>query len=81
MTDESTRKTIVRHLIDASDLEVDPSKVSEATSLRDDLEITSMQALTLVMDLEEEFEITVEDDEFETLRTVGDVFALVDAKR
>lgn len=80
MTHESLRSRIVEHLIEASDLDIDSGSVTDATSLRDDLEISSLQALTLVMDLEEEFGITVEDDEFEGLLTVGDVCALVKAK-
>ena len=81
MSQESTRSKIVQHLIEASDLDVDASKVTETTSLRDDLEISSLQALTLIMDLEDEFGITVEDEEFETLLTVGDVIGLVEAKK
>ena len=81
MTDDSpTLERVIHHLIEASDLEVAASDVTTATSLRDDLEIASLQALTLVMDLEEEFGITVEDDEFEKLRTVGDVVALLESK-
>lgn len=72
---------VVHHLIEASDLDVAASDVTAATSLRDDLQIGSLQALTLVMDLEEEFGITVEDDEFEALRTVGDVVGLLEAKQ
>ena len=78
---DETRSRIIGHLIEASDLSLEADQISEATSLRDDLEITSLQALTLIMDLEEEFGITVEDEEFEDLQTVGDVFTLVDSKK
>ncbi|MFQ5526821.1 MAG: acyl carrier protein [Thermoanaerobaculia bacterium] len=81
MTQPTDRETIIRHLIEASDLEIDANKVNPSTTLREDLDIGSLQALTLVMDLEEEFGITVEDEEFEGLLTVGDVFDLVDSKR
>lgn len=77
----SISERVIQRLIEASDLEVEPDDVSPATSLRDDLEIGSLQALTLIMDLEEDFEITVEDDEFEQLRTVGDVIGLLEAKQ
>ncbi len=80
MESESVRKRIISHLIEASDLDLEAGAVTDASSLRDDLGISSLQALTLIMDLEEEFGITVEDDEFEGLVTVGDVFALVEAK-
>lgn len=77
----STSERAIQHLVEASDLEVDAADVTTATSLRDDLEINSLQALTLIMDLEEEFGIAVEDDEFESLQTVGDVIALLEAKK
>ena len=72
---------VIQHLLEASDLEVEAGDVSPETSLRDDLEISSLQALTLIMDLEEEFGVTVEDDEFEGLQTVGDVVGLLEAKK
>ena len=74
------RARAIQHLVEASDLEINAAEVTNATSLRDDLEIGSLQALTLIMDLEEEFGIAVEDDEFEALRTVGDVIELLEAK-
>ncbi len=77
----SISERVIHHLIEASDLDVEAGDVSPATSLRDDLEIGSLQALTLIMDLEEEFEIAVEDEEFEGLQTVGDVIALLEAKQ
>lgn len=77
----STRERVVQHLLEASDVEMEARDVTDATSLRDGLEINSLQALTLIMDLEEEFRITVEDDEFESLLTVGDVVELLEAKK
>jgi acyl carrier protein len=77
----SKRERVIHHLIAASDLEIEVSDVTSSTSLRDDLEISSLQALTLVMDLEDEFGVTVEDDEFESLQTVGDIIALLEAKK
>lgn len=81
MTAPSTIERVVRHLLEASDLALEAKDVGPETSLRDDLEIGSLQALTMVMDLEEEFGITVEDSEFESLVTVGDVVALLEAKK
>lgn len=77
----STRERAIQHLVEASDLDIEAAEVTDATSLRDDLEIGSLQALTLVMDLEEEFGMVVEDDEFESLQTVGDVISLLEAKK
>jgi len=76
----SINERVIKHLLEASDLPIKAAEVSRTTSLRDDLQINSLQALTLIMDLEEEFAIAVEDDEFEQLQTVGDVMDLLKDK-
>ena len=78
---EDIHERVIQHILAASDEEVSAADVRPETSLRDDLDLSSMQALTLVMDLEDEFGITVEDEELDGLRTVGDVLTLLDAKR
>ncbi|MEM7353729.1 MAG: acyl carrier protein [Acidobacteriota bacterium] len=78
---EDIRDRVIRHILAASDEELKAEDVRPETSLRDELDLSSMQALTLVMDVEDEFGITVEDDELESLRTVGDILTLLDAKR
>ena len=81
MADNATiRDRVLRYILDASDEEVSAEDVRDETSLRDELDLSSMQAITLVMDLETEFDITVEDEEIEALATVGDVMSLLDAK-
>ncbi len=77
---DSIRDKIIRHLISASDEEIDASGVSDQTTLRKDLDLSSLQAVTLVMDLEDEFGVTIEDEEIESLETVGDVLAMVTRK-
>jgi acyl carrier protein len=77
---ESTWDTLVKHLVEASDEEVAAESVTRGTSLRDDLDLGSLQAITLVMDLEENFGIVVEDDELESLETVGDLDDLINSK-
>ncbi len=82
MSDNRTiRDQVVEYILEASDEEVDAGKVRDDTSLREDLDLSSMQAITMVMDLESQFDITVEDEEIEGLKTVGDVMALLEAKR
>ena len=55
--------------------------VTDGTSLRDDLDLGSLQAVTMVMDLEDEFGITVEDEELEGLNTVSDILRLIESKQ
>lgn len=76
----SIRDQVVHHLLEASDIEMRPEDVKPETSLRENLDLSSLQAVTLVMDLEDKFGIEVEDEEIETLGTVGDVIALIEAK-
>ena len=72
--------TLVEHLVEASDEEITPESVTPETSLREDLDLGSLQAITLVMDLEENFGIVVEDEELEGLETVGDLDNLIQSK-
>lgn len=74
---EDSWKRLVRHLVQASDEEIEPEKVTRETSLREELDLGSLQAITLVMDLEENFGIVVDDDELEHLETVGDIHDLI----
>ena len=78
---DSMRAKVIEHLIAASDEEVKPEDVKDSTRLRDDLDLSSLQAVTLVMDLEDEFGVVIEDEEIESLATVGDVLATIQAKQ
>ena len=77
---DAIREKVIEHLLAASDEELEAADVTDATSLRDDLDLSSLQAVTLVMDLEDEFGVTIEDEEIESLGTVGDVLELIEAK-
>lgn len=77
---DSIREQVIAHLIAASDEDIQPAQVTDETSLRGDLDLSSLQAVTLVMDLEDEFGVVIEDDEIESLKTVGDVLGLVQSK-
>ena len=78
---EAIRDRVLQLILEASDEEVSAGDLRPETSLRGELDLSSMQALTLVMDLEAEFGITVEDEELEGLQTVADVLALLDSRR
>ena len=78
---DSIRAKVIEQLIAASDEDVKPEDVNESSSLRDDLDLSSLQAVTLVMDLEDEFGVVIEDEEIESLATVGDVLEIILAKQ
>ena len=82
MSDTDTiRAKVIEHLIAASDEDVKPEDINDSSSLRDDLDLSSLQAVTLVMDLEDEFDVVIEDEEIEKLSTVGDVLQTILAKQ
>jgi len=56
-----------------SQLPVDAGKVTMDSRLFEDLGADSANVMMLVMDLEQEFDITVEDEVFANIRTVGDI--------
>jgi len=53
-------------------LDVDESKVTVEASFIDDLGADSLDTVELIMSLEDEFDITIEDEDAEKLKTVGD---------
>lgn len=62
----------VREII-ADKLGVDVDEVVEEASLTDDLGADSLDLVDLVMVFEEEFDIKIEDEELEKIKTVKDV--------
>lgn len=61
-------------------LAVDVSAVTPEANFADDLDADSLDLVELVMALEEEFDISVEEDELSDVATVGDALALVESK-
>ena len=74
---ESTFEIVSRVLIDG--LSVDESVITLEASLSDDLGADSLDAVELIMSLEEEFDIEVEPAQAEGLVTVGDLVDLIDS--
>ena len=59
-------------------LGVTAEQVTWETSFVDDLGAESLDLVELVMGLEEEFGVTIPDDQAETIRTVGDAIDLIE---
>ena len=57
----------------AEQMSVDRSEVSRKTSFVDDLNADSLDTVELVMELEDEFDLTIPDEDAEKLKTVGEV--------
>lgn len=61
-------------------LSVPREEVSRASSFVDDLKADSLDVVELVMELEDEFEITIPDDDYDKIRTVGDAIDYIGQK-
>ena len=57
----------------ATQLKVDESAITMDSRLVEDLKADSANVMVMIMDLEDQFGITVEDDQIMKLKTVGDV--------
>ena len=61
-------------------LPVEGDKVAEDARMVEDLGADSANLMMLIMDLETEFNMTVEDDALGTIRTVGDIVDYIQKK-
>ncbi|MDR2420525.1 MAG: acyl carrier protein [Oscillospiraceae bacterium] len=57
----------------------DISEITAETDVRDDLGMDSLDAVELLMELEEEFGISLPSEKTAEIKTVGEIVALVDA--
>lgn len=61
-------------------LSVDAAKVTKEASFADDLDADSLDLVELIMSLEEEFGVTVEEEELEGITTIGGAYDLIVSK-
>ena len=54
--------------------------VSEETNILQDLKVNSARLVDVILDFEDEFDIEVEDEDADTVDTVGDAVDLIMAK-
>ena len=72
------QRRLVRIISDQ--LGVEESMVRTETSFVDDLNADSLDVVELIMAMEEEFAITISDEEADKMRTVGDAIKFVAAR-
>ena len=60
-------------------LKVDEASITMESRLVEDLKADSANVMVMIMDMEDNFNITVEDDAVNTLKTVGDVVKYIEA--
>jgi acyl carrier protein len=74
----STEERIIQIVCD--NLGVNKEQVTRNTSFQEDIGADSLDIVELVMELEEEFEITIPDEEAEKIKTVGQAIDYIEAK-
>ena len=78
MADPALREQVIQRLLAASDAKLGASDVNDATSFRDDLDMSSLILVTLAAELEDELGIVINDDELGRVRTIGDLFKAIE---
>ncbi|MDR1796666.1 MAG: acyl carrier protein [Clostridiales Family XIII bacterium] len=64
----------------ADKIQVEEDKITPATSLMKDLEADSLDAVEIIMGIEEEFDIEIPDEAAESFQNVGDIAKFVESK-
>ena len=62
-------------------LSVDQDEVTLETTVTDDLGADSLDVFQIIMGIEQEFELTIDTEEVEEIKTVGDAVELIKAAR
>jgi acyl carrier protein len=68
--------TVVALLCDQ--LGVEEDKISASSDIFEDLGADSLDVVTLLMSLEDEFGLTIEDDQAQEMHTVGDIVSFIE---
>lgn len=62
----------------ANELSVSKADIRLETNLQDDLGADSLDAVELLMSIEEAFQISIPDSEYNNLKTVGDLLRFIE---
>ena len=62
-------------------LGVDKGQITESSKIVEDLGADSLDVVELLMNLEEEYGVTVSDEDAGSISTVGDIVKLIDSKK
>lgn len=57
---------------------IDKKNLNKTTSFADDLNADSIELVEMVMTLEDEFDISLDDEELVKIQTIGDVLELIE---
>ena len=74
---------MINEIIEAlsEQLKIDPSTISESTSVRDDLGVDSLDLVELLMTLEDKYGVVIPDDDATSLKTISDIAEYIEANK
>ena len=78
MADLALRDEVIQRILAASDAKLTAADVNDATSFRQDLDMSSLILVTLAAELEDELGINIDDDELSRIQTIGDLFKAIE---
>jgi len=81
MVDLSLRDRVIQRLLAASDAKLTAADVDDATSLRRDLDISSLILITLASELGDELGIDIDDEELGRIQTIGDLLKAIEGRK
>lgn len=76
MTNFEKVRNIIGDTLEIDDIE----SITKETSIMNDLDADSLDAVEVMMALEDEFEIEIPDEDAETFKNVGDIVKYIEAK-
>ncbi len=60
--------------------DINPDSIRKESHLIDELNINSANLVDIVLDVEDAFDITLENEDMDDMQTVGDALGIIDAK-
>ena len=60
-------------------LDVEEDEVTMDANIQEDLDADSLDMVDLVMSVEEDFDLKIEDEDVEKIKTVGDIVSFIEA--
>ena len=78
MNRDEVMDLVRNHLV--AELELDPAQITEAARFKEDFDADSLDLYELVMELEDQYGISVSEQEAGEIKTVGDAVDFVLAK-
>lgn len=64
----------------AEQLEVEKEDIKMETSMMADLDADSLDAVEIIMELEDEFDVEIPDEDAEGFKNIGDIVKYIDGK-